>query len=295
MADIITLFISYLRYERNRSELTMQRYERSLRDFEAFFNSKDCELTWTTVDADIIREWVEAMMDKGNMATTVNADLSAVRAFYRFALSRKLVERDPARMVLGPKRMKSLPMFVKEREMDELLDERKWSDSYKDVRARTIIILLYEAGLRRSELVALDNKDVDLALRQIRVTGKGRKQRTVPFGDELEAALRQYIEVRNRMTARQCNALFVSENGKRISASTVYKIVRENLTLVTSIKKRSPHVLRHSFATAMLNHDAGLENVRLLLGHESIGTTEIYTHATFEQMKRVYKEAHPRG
>ena len=295
MADIITLFISYLRYERNRSELTMQRYERSLRDFEAFFNSKDCELTWTTVDADIIREWVEAMMDKGNMATTVNADLSAVRAFYRFALSRKLVERDPARMVLGPKRMKSLPMFVKEREMDELLDERKCSDSYKDVRARTIIILLYEAGLRRSELVALDNKDVDLALRQIRVTGKGRKQRTVPFGDELEAALRQYIEVRNRMTARQCNALFVSENGKRISASTVYKIVRENLTLVTSIKKRSPHVLRHSFATAMLNHDAGLENVRLLLGHESIGTTEIYTHATFEQMKRVYKEAHPRG
>jgi integrase/recombinase XerC len=183
----------------------------------------------------------------------------------------------------------------KDLEMDELLDGKEWGDDYNNVRARTIILLLYETGLRRSELTGLDNKDVDFTLRQVRVTGKGRKQRIVPFGDELEKALRQYIEVRDKTIGRKCDALFLTEKGQRISGEKVYSIVRENLTFATSLKKRSPHVLRHSFATALLNHDAGLENVRLLLGHESIETTEIYTHATFEQMKRVYKDAHPRG
>jgi integrase/recombinase XerC len=231
----------------------------------------------------------------GNKATTVNADLTAVRSFYRFALARKLVNRDPAHHLTGPKKSKSLPQFVREREMDELLDQKRWSDDYKDVRARTIILLLYETGLRRSEVVGLDDGDVDFILRQLRVTGKGRKQRTIPFGDELELALRHYVEVRDQQISRQESALFLSDKGRRISGKLVYDIVRSNLSLVTTLKKRSPHVLRHSFATAMLNHNAGLENVRLLLGHESIETTEIYTHATFEQMKRVYKEAHPRG
>lgn len=295
MADIIGLFISYLRFERNRSELTVKRYERSLRDFETFFTEKDSNLSWSAVDADIIREWMEKMMDKGNKATSVNADLSAVRSLFRFALSRKLIDCDPARLVTGPKKQKTLPQFVKEREMDELLDGKEWGDDYNNVRARTIILLLYETGLRRSELTGLDDKDVDFTLRQVRVTGKGRKQRIVPFGDELEKALRQYIEVRDKTIGRQCDALFLTEKGQRVSGEKVYSIVRENLTFATSLKKRSPHVLRHSFATALLNHDAGLENVRLLLGHESIETTEIYTHATFEQMKRVYKDAHPRG
>lgn len=295
MANIIGLFISYLRFERNRSELTVKRYERSLRDFETFFTEKDSGLSWSAVDADIIREWMEKMMDKGNKATSVNADLSAVRSLFRFALLRKLIDCDPARLVTGPKKQKTLPQFVKEREMDELLDGKEWGDDYNNVRARTIILLLYETGLRRSELTGLDDKDVDFTLRQVRVTGKGRKQRIVPFGDELEKALRQYIEVRDKTIGRKCDALFLTEKGQRISGEKVYSIVRENLTFATSLKKRSPHVLRHSFATALLNHDAGLENVRLLLGHESIETTEIYTHATFEQMKRVYKDAHPRG
>lgn len=295
MATMIELFISYLRYERNRSELTLLRYEKSLRDFEQFFTEKDDGLTWTTVDADIIREWVEMRMDSKMKATTVCTDLTAVRSFYRFALSRKLIDRDPARYVTGPKKQKPLPVFVKESEMDDLLDGKEWSNDIKDVRARTIILLLYETGLRRSELVALDDNDIDFTLMQLRVTGKGRKQRTIPFGNELCTALKEYTEQRNRQIARQDNAFFVNDKGRRINANYVYNVVKTNLTLVTSVKKRSPHVLRHSFATALLNHDAGLESVRLLLGHESIETTQIYTHATFEQMKRVYKEAHPRG
>ena len=295
MDTLIELFYSYLRYERNRSELTVIRYDQSLREFEAFFTSKDDSLTWTTVDADIIRDWVETLMDSNNKATTVNTNLTALKSFYRFALARGYVDKDPARYVTGPKKQKTLPVFVKESEMDELLDEKQWGKDINDVRARTIILMLYETGLRRAELISLDDDAIDFELKQIRVKGKGRKQRIVPFGDELAETLAKYMEQRDKETDREDNALFVDNKGRRINAGMIYNTVKKNLALVTSIKKRSPHVLRHSFATALLNHNAGLENVRMLLGHESVETTQIYTHATFEQMKRVYKEAHPRG
>lgn len=293
--SVVDQFLNYLRYERNRSELTVKRYETSLRDFEAYFLSLDSGLDWASVDADVIRRWMESLMDRGNNASTVNTGLSALRSFYRFALARKLVERDPAHSITGPKKRKPLPQFMREDEMDKLLDKEEWSDEYKDVRARTIIILLYEAGLRRAELAGLDNGDVDFAAGQLKVTGKRNKQRIVPFGQELAEQLRHYIAVRDAQVACVDNALFVNKHGKRMTGAQVYHVVRENLSKVTNMKKRSPHVLRHSFATAMLNHDAGLESVRQLLGHESLETTEIYTHTTFEQLKRVYKDAHPRG
>ena len=292
---MIDLFLSYLRYERNRSEQTVKRYETSLHDFEAYFQSLDSELTWASVDADIIRGWMESLMDRGNIASTVNTGLSALRSFFRFALARKLVDRDPAHNVTGPKKKKPLPQFVREDEMDRLLDQEEWGDNYIDVRARTILILLYEAGLRRGELTGLNNGDVDFAVGHLKVTGKRNKQRIVPFGTELAEQLQRYIEMRDENVNAVDDALFVDKQGKRMTGSQVYEVVRSNLSKVTTMKKRSPHVLRHSFATAMLNHDAGLESVRQLLGHESLETTEIYTHTTFEQLKRVYKEAHPRG
>ena len=292
---MIERFLDYLRYERNRSPLTVERYERSLRDFQTYFQNRDGSLTWASIDADLIRGWMETLMDKGNKATSVNADLAALHSFFRFAVSRKLLERDPAYAIVGPKKQKPLPQFLKEKDMDKLLDQQEWSDSYKDVRARTIILLLYEAGLRRSELVGLDDKDVDFDSRQLKVTGKRNKQRYIPFGQELCEALRHYVEVRNEQVKRNSTALFLNMRGNRMTGGQVYSEVRTQLSKVTFMKKRSPHVLRHTFATAMLNHDAGLENVRQLLGHESLQTTEIYTHTTFEQLKRVYKDAHPRG
>jgi len=292
---MVDKFINYLRYERNRSELTVTRYELSLREFQQYFEAKDDGLTWDTVDADIIREWMEATMDKGQKATTVNTNLAALRTFYRFALARNLVNRDPAHQVLGPKKQKPLPQFLRENEMNELLDKMEWGEGYKDVRARTIILLFYETGLRRAELRTLDNVDVDLKACQLKVTGKRNKQRIVPFGEEMAAALRHYVEVRDREVPRCSEAFFVNEKGERISDGVIYNEVKKHLSRVSSLKKRSPHVLRHTFATAMLNHDAGLESVRKLLGHESLETTEIYTHTTFDQLKRVYKEAHPRG
>jgi integrase/recombinase XerC len=289
-------FLNYLRYERNRSELTVTNYGRSLEDFEAYFKNRDSQLSWESVDSDIIRDWMESLMDKGDMASTVNNCLSAVRSFFRFALARGLVERDPSYSVKGPKKQKPLPYFVREGEMDRLIDiPQMWGEGFDELRARTIIILFYETGIRLAELVGLNDADVDFESRQLKVTGKRNKQRIVPFGPELDVTLREYMDMRNAQSLPMDGALIVNDKGKRVSRSQVERIVHQRLSQVTTQKKRSPHVLRHSFATAMLNNGAGLESVRKLLGHESVATTEIYTHTTFEQLKKVYENAHPRA
>jgi len=289
-------FLNYLRFERNRSELTISNYERSLKDFETYFKNRDSQLSWESVDSDIIRDWMEGLMDKGHMASSVNNCLSAVRSFFRFALARKMVEKDPAYAVRGPKKQKPLPQFVREDAMDRLIDlPQMWGEGFSELRARTILILFYETGVRLAELVALDDVDVDFINRQLKVTGKRSKQRVIPFGEELAQQLRDYIAQRDAALPRLDGALVVDDKGRRISRSAVEREVHKRLSMVTTMKKRSPHVLRHSFATAMLNNGAGLESVRKLLGHESVATTEIYTHTTFEQLKKVYKHAHPRA
>ena len=296
---MINQFLNYLRYERNSSPQTAQTYEEALEEFESYITFRDEGLSLGDIDTDIIRDWMESLMDKGNSASTINKKLSALRSFYRFALKRKLVTRDPSHCIDGPKKSKPLPQFLREGEMDRLLDDLEWSDDYNNVRARTILLLLYTTGLRRSELVGLNDKDVDFGSKQLKVTGKRNKQRIVPFGDELAGELQHYIEVRDAQAGKSDGVdghpLFLGNKGGRISGQQVYLMVRKYLTAVTTLKKRSPHVLRHTFATAMLNNGAGLESIKDLLGHESVSTTEIYTHTTFEQLKRVYKEAHPRA
>ncbi len=292
---MINQFLDYLRYERNASPQTVQTYEESLRAFESYLTFRDNGLSLDSVDTDLIRDWMESLMDKGNSASTINKNLSALRSFYRFALKRELVKKDPAHAVTGPKKSKPLPQFLREGEMDRLLDGLEWGSSFNNVRARTILLLFYEAGLRRSELIGLDDKDIDFEAAQLKVTGKRNKQRIVPFGAELAETLKDYKAKRQEEFGETSGALFLSDKGERISGAQVYQIVRKYLSMVTSLKKRSPHVLRHTFATAMLNNGAGLETIKSLLGHESVSTTEIYTHTTFEQLKRIYKEAHPRA
>ena len=292
---MINQFLNYLRYERNASAQTVQTYEEALEEFESYLRLKDNGLSLAMADTDLIRDWMESLMDKGNTASTINKKLSALRSFYRFALKRNLVEHDPAHCVTGPKKSKPLPQFLREGEMDRLLDDLEWDDTYNSVRARTILLLFYEAGLRRSELIGLNDEDIDFGAGQLKVTGKRNKQRIIPFGEELATELRHYMAVRNAQFEGRHEALFLNDKGLRIKGAQVYQIVRKYLSAVTSLKKRSPHVLRHTFATAMLNNGAGLEGIKNLLGHESVSTTEIYTHTMFEQLKRVYKEAHPRA
>lgn len=288
-------FLDYLRLERNCSPLTVESYGKDLKGFELFVQKLDNHLSWESVDSDVIRKWMESMMDKGNTATSINRRLSALRSFYRFALKRHLVDSDPVYSLRGPKNKRLLPAYMKEREMDEVLDDSMWKDNYGDTLARTIIILLYETGMRLSELIGLDNGDVDFVVCELKVTGKGDKQRVIPFGEELATALKEYISVRDMLPEKDCDALMVSRKGRRLSRGQVAYAVRKNLSKVSTQMKCSPHVLRHSFATVMLNHEAGLESVKKLLGHASLSTTEIYTHTTFEQLKKIYKNAHPRA
>lgn len=291
----IDRFLDYLKLERNYSRLTVLKYESCLRLFEEYFKNLNTELEWESVDADVIRDWMENMMDSGLTAATVNGRLSAVRSFYRFALKKGLVENDPAHTITGPKKEKPLPKFIREKDMDRLLQPEMWGDTYKDICARTIILLFYETGMRVGELVMLDDEMVDLDNRQLKVTGKRNKQRIIPFGAELEQALRDFVRLRDEQVERTEKGFFVTEKGRRVTYEQVRRMVKNHLGRVTTQQKRTPHVLRHTFATTMLNHEAGLESVKQLLGHESLATTEIYTHTTFEQLKKVYEKAHPRS
>lgn len=287
-------FLTYLKFERNYSQRTIGEYKEDLKRFELFFKELDDELSWENIDTDVIRDWVEQMVDKGNAATSVNRRLSALRSFYRYALKRELVENDPTYKLQGPKRKKPLPQFLKEAEMDTLLAPEMWGNTYKDVLARTIILTFYSTGIRVSELVGLNNKDINIITHEIKVTGKRNKQRIIPFGKELEEQIDTYQKLRNDEIGEQ-EALFVTAKGERITTAQVRTMVKANLAKVSTLKKKSPHVLRHTFATAMLNNKAGLESVKKLLGHKSIATTEVYTHVTFEQLKKAYNEAHPRA
>ena len=292
---MINEFLNYLKFERNRSDLTIKNYGEDLRAFKEFYGNLEGCHSWKSVDSDIIRDWMESMMDKGNNATSINRRLSALRSFYRFALARKLVDKDPVHGVTGPKKGRPLPQFLKENEMDRLLDAECWTESFEDVRDRTIIMTFYETGIRLSELIGLDDCMVDFSNRQLKVTGKRNKQRVIPFGEELLATLRDYMKCRDKEVNLQSDALFVTAKGQRMTTSQVREAVKKNLSKVCTLKKRTPHVLRHTFATAMLNNKAGIESVKKLLGHESLSTTEIYTHTTFEQLKREYYSAHPRA
>lgn len=291
----VDCFLEYLRGELNRSQMTVESYREDLAHFEEFARNLSDSFSWETVDSDTVRLWMENMMDKGNAATTVNRRLSALRTFYRFALSRKYIETDPVCHVKGPKKKKPLPQFLKEGEMDELLGGLSTEGDFKYVRARTIMMALYETGMRLSELRGLNEEDVNFRTHEIKVTGKGNKQRIIPFGGELDKTLGEYLQKKSESVKVKTSALICSTTGSRLSASQIRRIVKEYLSMVSSLKKRSPHVLRHTFATAMLNHEAEIESVKKLLGHAKLSTTEIYTHTTFEQLKRVYNKAHPRA
>lgn len=292
-------FIDYLRFERNYSDKTAEEYQADLEAFRRFHEAMDGDFNWREMSADIVRQWIVEMMDRGNAATSVRRRLSSLRSFYKFLLRRGLVTKDPVYNITGPKIEKKLPSYVRETEMDRLFDGDFFEEDYEGFRDRMILLTFYSTGIRLSELVGLKEKDVDLDQMQLKVTGKRDKQRIIPYGDEFGDSLRQYYVVRGAF-ARQKNSadtsLFLDErDGLCINPVKVRNIVKKYLSMVTTQQRNSPHVLRHTFATAMLNHKADLQSVKELLGHESLSTTEIYTHTTFEQLKETYNQAHPRA
>jgi len=293
----IDQFADYLRLERNYSPRTVDSYRRDLMLFRQFLADTDDGLDMVTADRDTVRLWVVDMMDKGEKSTTVNRKLSTLRSFYRFLRIKGITDHSPVQGIKGPKNKKPLPQFVKESDMNRLLDDTDidLGDGYVGVRNRTVIATFYETGMRMAELIGLDDRDIDFGSRTIKVTGKRDKQRFIPFGDDLDRCFKKYLEARTAEFGETHGAFFLSPKGFRIPRHQVYLLVKDALGKVSDVSKKSPHVLRHTFATSMLNHDAELGAVKELLGHNSLQTTQIYVHTTFQELKEIYEQAHPRA
>lgn len=294
----VEAFIDYLRFEKRYSEHTAIAYETDLKQFGEYLDSVEPGLEIAGADGDLIRGWLAELVEKGMSASSVNRKLSSLKSYYIYLLRSSVIDADPSRLVSGPKAGKRLPGFVREKDMDRLFDMMESErDSFSGWRNFIVISLFYETGMRCSELTGLTDADVDFYNGCLKVTGKRNKQRIIPFGRRLSENLRSYIEVRDREFASSGESarLVVSDKNTELSHGEVYELVKKQLRRVVTMKKCSPHVLRHSFATAMLNHGADIETVKELLGHESVATTQIYTHTTFEELKKEYKQAHPRA
>ena len=293
----IDSFIEYLRAEKRSSVHTVEGYERDLLQFRDYLGGLEDGLEPERADADMIRGWLASLMEEGMQPSSVNRKLSSLKSFYRYLLRVSLIDKDPAHLIAGPRKGKRLPVFVRDADMRRLFsfleDERDGLDGWRNY---IVIALFYETGMRCSELVNLHDADVDFCNRFIKVDGKRGKQRLIPVGDRLLADLKSYVAVRNEaLHAAECARFVVSDRNEPLSREKIYNLVKTQLRRVVVLKKCSPHVLRHSFATAMLNNGADLESVKELLGHESVSTTQIYTHVTFEELKKEYKLSHPRS
>lgn len=289
-------FLEYFRTERNKSELTVLSYRKDLEEFETFFESLKENITWTNVDESVVREWVIYLMDDQHMtASSVNRKLSALRSFFHYLLRMQVVTSNPMTRITGPKKQKYLPVFVRENEMNTMLEELSRDDTYEGILSLTVILMLYLTGMRRAEILSLSDRDIDFSSKQIKVTGKRNKQRVIPFGNELESQIKRYLYAREQQFGVGFENLFINKKGTPLSKAQISEIVKRELSTVTTQQKKSPHVLRHTFATAMLNSGADLTSIQKLLGHAGLATTQVYTHVSFEELKNAYQNAHPRS
>lgn len=289
-------FIQYLRYEKNYSSHTEISYLNDLTQFQTFIAAECGDPDLKEIDSDMIRIWISSLMEEGMKPRSVNRKLSAIKSFFRYLKRNDVLTQNPAERVSGPKTVKRLPSFVNIDDMNRVIDDVDgFDDSFRGRRDRFLVELLYLTGMRRAELIGLKDADIDLFNGTLRVTGKRNKQRLIPFSDETKEKLQNYIQSRDQEITNKSPFLFVKEDGGPLYPKLVYRIIHDHLSGIPTLSKKSPHVLRHSFATGMLNNGAEINAVKELLGHSSLASTEIYTHVTFEELKKAYHNAHPRA
>ena len=292
---MVESFMRYIRYEKNYSSHTVISYENDLKQFRDFVERETGSFDPTIVDRDIVRNWMVALSSDGIAVSSVKRKLSALRSFFKYLKKEGKITESPLCLISLPKAGKKLPVFVREDQMDCLIDDVEFGDDFNGVRDRLILLMFYSTGMRRAELIGLEDNDVDFFNSLIKVTGKGDKQRLIPFGEELRDLMKAYLEVRGREVGRVLPAFFVRDNGEPLYPSLVYKIVKRYLSIVSALSKKSPHVLRHTFATSMMANGADLSAVKALLGHSTLSSTEVYTHVSSLEIMKNYKQAHPRA
>ena len=288
-------FIKYLRYEKNCSSHTEISYLNDLNQFQEFVQSETGEFKPEAIDRDLIRMWIASLIEKGLKANTANRKLSTIKSFYTYLQKKQIVDVNPAGYITGPRVNQKLPSFVKHSDMLEVLNPDSFSDDFEGKRNLFLMELLYLTGIRREELIGLKDGDIDLLSNTLRIHGKGNKDRLVPFSDKTKQLFLEYLSVRNDEIENRVPYIFVRKNGKMMYPAMVYTIVNRHLSNVKTLSTKSPHVLRHSFATVMLNNGAEINAIKNLLGHASLASTQIYTHVTFRELKEVYDNAHPRA
>jgi integrase/recombinase XerC len=289
-------FLQYLLVEKRYSSHTILSYRNDLEQFSAFLVVIGHSGSFGDINSMEVRGWIVSMMENGLSAVTVHRKISCLRIFFKYLRKEGIVHNNPMDRVVLPKRAKKLPVFVAEESLDNLLDKFDFGDDFRGVRNRTIIEMLYLTGMRRAELIGLRNRDIDLGSSVLKVTGKRNKQRIIPVLESFKSRLSEYTLLRDKKFASENDDwFFLTDSGKKLYDKLVYNTVKGYLTMVTTIEKKSPHVLRHTFATHMLNHGADLNSIKELLGHANLSATQIYTHNTFEKLKEVYKQAHPRA
>jgi integrase/recombinase XerC len=296
MAMYIESFLDYLRYERSYSAHTVEAYSRDLLQFVLYISvgTENKSFDPQLIDSDQVRNWLVSLLEKHVTASSANRKLSALKSYFKYLLKQGTISRNPLQMVAGPKKKPVLPVFLRDRELSQLLDGDDFEDDFEGIRDRLLLELLYETGIRRAELIGIMESDVNLGAMELKVTGKGNKQRLIPFAGRLREMLTDYLDAKQKTITHDSGRLFVRPNGEPLTPSIVYNIVRKRLSGIPATVKRSPHVLRHTFATNMLNNGAKLNAIRELLGHSSLASTSVYTHITFEELKKMY-HAHPRA
>lgn len=297
---LIDRFLRYLQLEKRYSPNTLSAYKADLEQFATYLSEQYEETTLEQAQPIHIRSWLVVLMDEEHQlsARSINRKLSSLNTYYKFLRKNKAVEANPVAKVVPPKTKKRLPDFVSSEKMDDLLSWEQPPADFKEARNRIIVELLYASGMRRAELIGLKVGDLDMENNRLKVLGKGNKERIIPFGQNLNQALNDYLIWRTEFVEDEGVAelnLLLTDSGKPLYPKFVYNVVHDWLTTITTLKKRSPHVLRHTFATHLLMNGADLNAIKELLGHASLSATQVYTHNNIEQLKTIYRQAHPKA
>ena len=292
---MLAAFLKYLDIERGYSPHTILSYGEDVEQFLVFLHFSPTQEQLKLINHRQIRSWIASLVNSGISPRSVNRKLSSLRTFFKYLLKQGVVSTNPVNKVIAPKISKRLPEFVPDNDMAKFDYANLFPDTFEGVRDKLIIFMFYYTGMRLSELVGLQFDSLSIDTLSFRVIGKGNKERIIPIHPDLLPLISKYENVRNSEVNVQCSNLFVTKTGKPVYPKLVYRVVHNYLSLITPLHKKSPHVLRHSFATHLLNNGAELNALKELLGHANLSATQVYTHNTFEKLKRNYKQAHPRA
>jgi integrase/recombinase XerC len=292
---LIQPFVNYLRFEKRYSRHTILAYETDLVSFFDFVVSGFGETDLPLLNHSIVRSWLASLKDEGLSAKSITRKISTLKSFFKYQVKTGVILQTPMTKVIAPKTEKRLPNFVADKDIKTLFDHVAFPDNWKGDTERLLMLLFYQTGMRLSEAIGLKEKGINFSNNTIKVLGKGNKERIIPMHPELKDNIQRYLHRKLTDVPATADTLFVTEKGKPLSPRSVYTAVKGYLSLVTTIQKRSPHVLRHTFATHLTNNGADLNAVKELLGHSSLAATQIYTHNTIDKLKNIYKNAHPKA